>query len=441
MTRIRSLLMITLCITAAPLCASARKAPTLYAGLDTGSLSQLTAFYHLYPETPEGKRALSHIEELLLIAPRFKNHQEDIDITRAVLLTQEGLSMQEIAAYETKVDLMALQIAARLPRDASAQEKIEAINRFIFDEAQFRFPARRQWIETIDTYTFLPSVLDSHRGVCLGVSILYLGVAQRLGLSLEAVTPPGHIYLRHKIGDLTINIETTARGIDLPDEVYLGIEPPPLQTRTIKEVVGLSHINHASVFLRRHQYEKALLCYQKAADYLPDDPQLLEFQGCIQLLLGDVTQGKHLLERANKQKKSRLAEDYLSGKIDRNGLEIAVIPAEEKREALLEKKEALSSCLERFPLFRDGWYALGFICLELHNPQEALRAFESYHAIDSSHPSVEYHLAALNIHLWNYPKAWKHLELVEKLTKDAGHQPKALKQLRALLMQKSPLSD
>ena len=82
-----------------------------------------------------------------------------------------------------------------------------------FLRACFRFPPHSLYAKDIDVYTFLPSVLDSRRGVCLGVSILYLCLAQRLDLPLEAMTPPGHIYVRY--GE-DLNIETTARGIDVP---------------------------------------------------------------------------------------------------------------------------------------------------------------------------------------------------------------------------------
>src|SRR5665647_1570782 len=105
---------------------------------------------------------------------------------------------------------MALQILARLPPKASPQQKILKINELIFDEMRFRFPPHSLYAKDIDVYTFLPSVLDSHRGVCLGVSILYLCIAQRLDLNLEMITPPGHIYVRYRTTDQTINIETTA---------------------------------------------------------------------------------------------------------------------------------------------------------------------------------------------------------------------------------------
>lgn len=113
--------------------------------------------------------------------------------SRSFFKSQFGPDRVRIQSYEALIDLMALQILARLPKQASAEEKIIAINTFIFDEMGFRFPPHSLYAKDIDLYTFLPSVLDSRRGVCLGVSILYLCLAQRLELPLEMITPPGPV--------------------------------------------------------------------------------------------------------------------------------------------------------------------------------------------------------------------------------------------------------
>jgi regulator of sirC expression with transglutaminase-like and TPR domain len=102
---------------------------------------------------------------------------------------------------------MALQILARLPENASSEEMIRVMNEMLFNEMRFRFPPQSLGIKEVDLYTVLPSVLDSRRGVCLGVSIIYLCLAQRLDLNLEVITPPGHIYVRY-VDPKTLEFET-----------------------------------------------------------------------------------------------------------------------------------------------------------------------------------------------------------------------------------------
>ncbi len=231
-------------------------------------------------------------EEVLALNP------EEVDVARALLIFQFDEMenpKQEILQYEASIDMMALQIAARLSKEASNEDKIREINRFIFQEMQFRFPPQSLSVTDIDLYTFLPSVIDSRLGVCLGVSILYLSLAQRLNLPMEIITPPGHIYVRYHQGDSIINIETTARGIDLPSEVYLGINTRKLQERNMKEVVGLAFMNQAAVFWSKQDYATTSHLYETARLFLPNDPLLKMFMGFNYLFIGKHSEGAKLL--------------------------------------------------------------------------------------------------------------------------------------------------
>ncbi len=222
---------------------------------------------------------------------------EEIDLARGLFLSQFGENKARIQLYESLIDLMALQILARLPLEASPEEKIKVINAFIFDEMGFRFPPQSLYTKNIDSYTFLPSVLDSRRGVCLGVSILYLCLAQRLSLPLEIMTPPGHIYLRYHTENQEVNIETTARGIHIDSSEYLSVNTHSLQKRTIREVIGMAHFNQASVYWQNHDYTKALTAYQRAGLYLQSDPLLKELMGYILILNGNQEEGENILKK------------------------------------------------------------------------------------------------------------------------------------------------
>ena len=168
---------------------------------------------HLPNRSLKGYKVQTH-EELLKLQP------DEIDVASALFLLEFGtdeMAKQKRGTYEASIDLIALQVLARAPMDASCTQKIAAINELIFFEMGFRFPPHSTYSDSIDLFTFLPTVLEERRGVCLGVSTLYLAIAQRVGLPLEIVTPPGHIFLRYKEGEGSeeINIETTMRGVHI----------------------------------------------------------------------------------------------------------------------------------------------------------------------------------------------------------------------------------
>ncbi len=377
-----------------------------------------------------------------------KLDSSEVDLARAILLHQFGESEKDkVYSYEATLDVMALQILARLPKTATQIEKVEAINHFIFHEMRYRFPPHSMWAKDVDLYTFLPSVLDSRQGVCLGVSILYLSLAQRLGLPLDIITPPGHIYISYVEGEKVVNIETTARGIHVPSDAYLSINTLKLKKRTMKEVVGLNFMNAAATAWHKKDHKKAIELYKEAKVYLPDDALLSTFLGYNHLFAGEIEEGKKLLLYAKENPLEEMLyqdttiADYLEGRIDSEGILAIYQEVDETRESIYGKQKILESLLQKYPEFREGIFHLAVTHLQLGRNKEGLQLLERYHALDSQNPVVEYYIAALAKERFEFPKAYEHLRLVTLLVESKGHKPKALEDLhRALRKEALPLS-
>ncbi|MBX7067652.1 MAG: hypothetical protein K1X28_10530 [Parachlamydiales bacterium] len=373
---------------------------------------------------------------------------EEIDLARGLLLAEMGggeESRSKILSYEANLDLMALQIYARLPADATPKEKIRGISDYIFSEMRFRFPPHSLHAKDIDVYTFLPSVLDSRRGVCLGVSILYLCLAQRLGLELEAITPPGHIYVRYvdPDGEIT-NIETTARGIDVPSEMYLGVETRSLQKRDIKQVIGLAFMNQAAVSWQRNDAETAIKLYEKARPFFKDDYLLNMFLGFNYLFVGREAEGKALLEKIRGKVPDHaitgdsVTEDYLAGLAGPDAIQAIYAEVNERRDSIFEKQKKLEAIIEKYPKFKQGVFHLATTWLQLGREKEALPILEKYIAMNPNDPTVNYYLAAIHFQRHNYNKAWEYLHKAESIVFAKEHKPRALKELRSSLTRACP---
>lgn len=466
---------------------------TVYNSLDPLSLAETLAFYELYPNSGMGENArkracallnlpleeevssLCHLinpikngeerfkpSDILLIEKlaahlphrKLKGYQakteseivllpsEEIDLGRALILSQ--LNGSENALFKTEsycalLDLMALQILARLPKEATEMEKICEMNRFIFDQMHFRFPPQSVYAGNIDLYTFLPSVMDNHLGVCLGVTALYLALAQRIALPLEIVTPPGHIYVRCRTGEKVVNIETTARGVHLPDETYLSLENSELQLRTLKEVIGMTHINQASIYLYKAEYEKAVAAYEKALPYMPDDPLLKELLGYSYLLTQRTSEGESLLKEIVPGMHA-MAEDLLAKKVSLDGIEAVFMLVDETRESLLTKQKRLTQVLEKCPEFRDGLQQLAVTWIQLNRSREAIDALLKLYQLDSEDATTAYYLSALYMERHDYKNSWFYLKKAEELMKKENFSPTVLQQLRRELTALSPES-
>lgn len=370
----------------------------------------------------------------------FALKSEEIDIGRALFLLQLGNDLKKRRSYEAALDLMALQVLARVSLDATPEEKIRVLNRLIFYELGFRFPPHSTYSDSIDHFTFLPSVLESRRGVCLGVSVLYLSIAQRINLPLEIVTPPGHIFLRYK----NINIETTARGIHLPSDEYFGVNTKKLKMRSLKEVLGMVSINQASLFLSRGEWQKAASTYEKALPFMPEDILLKELLGCSYLLSGKEKEGKKLLSAILKMTdeesicKDTLAEDIIQKNVSIDCLPPLFVHVDETRKSIEEKKNALIAIIKKCPQFRSAHFQLATCYLQLTRPQEAIATLKILHKIDPNDINCEYYLAALSHERFDDPTSWKHFYRAKEIA--AAHKlfPRPLKELQITLSASSP---
>jgi tetratricopeptide (TPR) repeat protein len=459
------------------------EARALYNTLDSRSVAVALAFYELYPETEEGKEAIKRISALIgsaaeekvllltrLINPlkslqtpfteedlrfiedlashlpnrKLKGYQaiseeemialppEEIDLGRALILSQmEGReeALFQTRCYSALLDLMALQILAHLPSNATVLDKIQEMNRFIFDQMHFRFPPHSVYAENIDLYTFLPSVMDNHLGVCLGVTALYLALAQRIDLPLEIVTPPGHIYVRCRIGEDHINIETTARGIHLPDETYLSLENFDLELRTLKEVVGMTHVNQASIYLYKGEFGKAVLAYEKALPYMPEDPLVKELLGYSYLFTQQKEKGEAQL-KGLKEKRHSMGDDYFAGKIDLEGMAAVFILVDETRDSLFNKQKTLEKVVEKFPEFKDGLDQLAITWIQLNRFREAISLLQRSFQLDPEDATTAYYLSVLHGERQDFKNCWHYLKKAEEIAQKKQCLPQALIDLR-----------
>lgn len=395
---------------------------------------------HLPNRRLKGFRAASE-EEVLALAPH------EIDLARGLFLSQLGNSPEAMASirnYEAMLDLMTLQIRARLAPGATEEEKVRQINRFVFDEMNYRFPPHSLYAKEVDLYTFLPSVLDTRRGVCLGVSVLYLCIAQRLDLQLEIVTPPGHIYVRYHGPTKEINIETTMRGVHVDSEEYLGIDTIKLQRRNLKDTIGMTHFNQAGTYLQAGEFAKAVQQYEKAAKYVPDDQLVKELMGYALVFSGREREGRQLLAQVKDWLPEEavspniMVSDYLDGRADAEGFRCLFMSVDENTESLQTKRNALQEAVKRCPQFRSGWLQLATTLLQMNRYGEALESLKTFHALCPTHVSAEYFLAVVHAERLDYNNAWRHVHTVEELVAARNHYPKSLKSLRRQLAQRAP---
>ena len=89
---------------------------------------------------------------------------------------------------------MAREVAARLPAEASEQNKLDALRKFLFEENGFH-GSRGDYYNRANSY--LNEVLDDREGLPITLSIVYIELARKVGLNVVGVGLPGHFVVRH----------------------------------------------------------------------------------------------------------------------------------------------------------------------------------------------------------------------------------------------------
>lgn len=406
-----------------------REIPATLPSFTEAELQELEPLHSHLPH----RRLLGHIaekeEDLLSLS------SEQIDLARALLLLEYPNNLLAVRSYELLLDTLAQEILQKLPHAASTIQKIEAINKLLFEQEGFCFPPNAVFAKEIDRYTHLSSVLDHKKGVCLGISVLYLCLAQRIHLALEVVTPPGHIYLR--CGDR--NIETTARGFHTPSKHYLSPNTCGLQTRSLKDIIGLVWINQASIFLQNHNYSEAVLYYEKAKLFLPEDPFLAELLGFSLVLAGRKEEGRALLSHISSTPpphlvcSSPLVREYLDSHVDEIGIAIVFEEPPKNRSGWLSRKNSLEELLQKFPHFSTGWRALADSWTHLHRPKETIYALEKARQIHAKDPEILFTLALLHADKREFLKAWDSFHQLQEVLKHTQHFQRELFRLKRSL--------
>lgn len=139
--------------------------------------------------------------------------------TGALLLSRTVSPELDIGACCALLDEMAQRCRELIVEPSTARDQCRVLSRVLFHEYGFR--------GNVECYadprnSLLDQVLARRQGLPLTLSLVYLLVAQRVGLALEPVGLPGHFVVGCFLEDTPFFIDAFARGVfRTPGELFL----------------------------------------------------------------------------------------------------------------------------------------------------------------------------------------------------------------------------
>jgi regulator of sirC expression with transglutaminase-like and TPR domain len=220
--------------------------------------------------------------------------EADIDLGKAALtIATSDYPDLDINAYLSRIDGLATAVAARLGAEADAYRSIAALNFVLFEQQAFR-GNREHYFDPRNS--FLNEVLDRKTGIPISLSILYIEVAHRIGLSLQGVGFPGHFLVKYPGDNEEIVVDPFNRGEILSQQnletmlyrLYGGkivFEPHLLETISKKQILRRMLNNLKIIYLRQNDLIKGLSIVDRLMVLDPGAGEDLRDRGLIYLQL------------------------------------------------------------------------------------------------------------------------------------------------------------
>ncbi len=227
--------------------------------------------------TPADKLAAA--EARRLFASEVSRPEAEIDLGRAALLigAEEEPRHAHVRRCLARLDEMGEEARAR--GAASGGSRVEALNRYLFEELSFVG-------NEADYYdprnSMLHQVLGRHKGIPITLSVVYIEVGRRAGLRVEGLGLPGHFIVRASEGEgedvlvdpfngrQTDREECRAR-LELIYEGRLSLEEEHLRPVGARSILVRMLGNLKAVYARAQLFRRSLAAVERILLLAPHD--------------------------------------------------------------------------------------------------------------------------------------------------------------------------
>lgn len=210
----------------------------------------------------------------------------------SLLLAQDAYPRVDVPDYLTRLDEIARAIKRRLASDAFAEQKVIALNFYLFNEMRFS--------GNIEDYydprnSYLNEVMERRVGIPITLAILYLEVGRRLGLNLKGVSFPGHflVKLTVKRGQFVLDPFTGGEAQSESDlrqrlaQVLPGGQADKvpldrfLETATPRQIIARVLRNLKNIYMKTAKLENALAVMHRMLLVVPESAEELRDRGLL----------------------------------------------------------------------------------------------------------------------------------------------------------------
>lgn len=133
----------------------------------------------------------------------------------ALLIAEDAYPGLHVPGYLRRLDEIAEPLQGHVGKDSSLAELVPALNGHLFGELGFRGNAE-DYYDPRNSY--LNEVLDRRLGIPITLSVVYIEVARRIGLTVVGVGLPGHFIVEARRDTSSVLLDPFHGGATLTQE-------------------------------------------------------------------------------------------------------------------------------------------------------------------------------------------------------------------------------
>jgi regulator of sirC expression with transglutaminase-like and TPR domain len=210
--------------------------------------------------------------------------EKEIDVGIAALtLAKELHPDMDIAAYSKQIDLLVQKANQLAKGTTNPDQRIRVLNTLFFQLEGYQYDHSESAANKIENQS-LKGILDTKKGMCITMPLLYMAVAQRLDYPVYPVTAPNHMFLRYVNPSLKMqNIEATGGGGYSPDEHYIRemrvskkgmTNGAHMKTMTYRQLVAhLTGQTAVALYKISSDIDKTIIYTESASRNFPEYPE------------------------------------------------------------------------------------------------------------------------------------------------------------------------
>ena len=211
--------------------------------------------------------------------------QQDNDIPlfeAALTIAQDDEPRLDLTACLVELDKFAVRLKRQLPAGAAQIPKLRVLNNFFYQDLGFAGNVN-DYYDPDNSY--LHKVMSTRRGIPISLAVIYMELAQQVGLDIKGISFPGHFLMKLTVqsGDIILDpfngASLSREELEERLEPYFLSHPPPndppltsyLANANARTILVRMLRNLKTLYVEHPHWQGYLNVQQRLMILLPDE--------------------------------------------------------------------------------------------------------------------------------------------------------------------------